>query len=1006
MANSEQSPKGREVSRCPHCGHALSEELANICPSCAFEMAGDHLLTGAFDEPETFPEISGYRMLSLIGRGGMGDVFLAVQEKFERRVAIKVLRETGEPPPEVDLKSRFLQEARALSGLTHPNIVPVFDFGTTNAGQPYFAMEYMEGAVDLRTVLAEGPLGVETVFSHAIQVCKALEFAHAKGVIHRDVKPANVLVSPDGHIKLADFGLAKVKPPDPVDGISFSYSQLAVGTPDYVAPEQIVLGAEVDARADVYALGVLIYEMATLGIPRGSWVRPSRQNPKLGRAFDDLVEKALQPDPKNRFKSVRELRKRLEGCRRGPPPRFLIPALAATPVALGAMALFFAFRNSPSNPLQTGNPESQIPSPANRPDVLADPIPMRSTPYPPGLLPTIPRAIRRDSLPIEIPNPRGELVLFELGDDGNLTRRPIPDEVELQSVAQLKWIAPDAFVAPAKSGGVIQVDAKTGQFRYLLKDLTGIVKIEASQRSGLALREDGRVFTWPTGRSNEYLPPSEPISDVVDIAVGQNHALALIKGGTVRVWGQRAFGETSPPQQFESVAAIAAANHFSAVLTENGRVFVWGDNAEGQCEVPAFLPPVSQIACFENTVYALLGNGMVRSWGAKPMEDPYEKKPRLFRRLLSSPGGVVLSSPDGAMLMGEKTTGEWVPIAGDDIEKWKDRESVGDLFFRLLEPTVNHAYLLGWAEARGEASAGISPSSRKLVSHSRISGLAEGLGLGAIPIKATFVSRFSTSYVYRSEPPFGHALAINDRNELVAWGNNDFGQCNVPEIDGKVVDVRAGSNFSVALTDQGSVHIWGSNRRNQWLVPGELKNAKFIDTGSNHIVALDQEGRFFGWGNNFQGQCVPPNPDDRFRLVSAGGEVTMGVTKEGILKIWGSTRAYDRWKTPIAIRDQVIAPRKIKAGGRTCWVLLEDSTLYGWGDMAYGATKELANTGEYPRILHEVKDFWVGDRGLIVRFANGKLQGYNIALPGNELSAALDGCTDLSIATDQILEGL
>ncbi len=261
-------------------------------------------------EPPAVEEIAAlfpqFEALEFIGRGGMGAVYRARQPALDRMVAIKIL--PADAAADAIFAERFRTEARALARLQHPRIVAIYESGQTPAGHLFIAMEYVDGS-DLAALLRDGPLPLERALRIAAAVCAALEYAHAQGVIHRDIKPANVLLGGDGGVKVADFGLARLR------GESAEISHLtmtgsALGTPAYMSPEQRA-GRPVDARADLYSLGVMLYEMLTGDLPQGAWQPPSRKAGSSA-ALNAVVEKAVQADPARRLQSAAELRARIE----------------------------------------------------------------------------------------------------------------------------------------------------------------------------------------------------------------------------------------------------------------------------------------------------------------------------------------------------------------------------------------------------------------------------------------------------------------------------------------------------------------------------------------------------------------------------------------------------------------------------------------------------------------------------------------------------------------------
>ncbi len=257
-----------------------------------------------------------YEIEKLIGHGGMGAVYKGTQGQLERAVAIKIL------PSEIALDEgfieRFKREARTLARLQHPNIVAVYDFGQTREGHLYFVMEFVAGT-DLLQIIKGPGLDAVQALGLTIQVCEALQYAHSQGVTHRDVKPANVLITPDGRAKLADFGLAR---PTVEEHGSLTASNIVLGTPDYMAPEQRAgLG---DHRADIYALGVMLYEMLTGTRPAGVFDPPSFKV-QVDVRLDAVVLKAMQQEPERRYQLVSEMGKDVDHIRSTPMPRVAQP---------------------------------------------------------------------------------------------------------------------------------------------------------------------------------------------------------------------------------------------------------------------------------------------------------------------------------------------------------------------------------------------------------------------------------------------------------------------------------------------------------------------------------------------------------------------------------------------------------------------------------------------------------------------------------------------------------
>ncbi|MGH9779388.1 MAG: serine/threonine-protein kinase, partial [Candidatus Acidiferrales bacterium] len=260
-----------------------------------------------------------YRVVEKIGAGGMGEVYRAHDERLDRDVALKVLP-AGTLADDAARK-RFRKEALALSRLNHPNIATIFDFDTQN-GVDFLVMEYLPGDT-LAEKLGAGPLPEREVARLGAQIASALEEAHDQNVVHRDLKPGNVVLTPKGQAKVLDFGLAKTLRPGGAQAVtadSFTESRAAAGTLPYMAPEQ-VRGEGVDSRTDIYALGCVLYELATGQRPfrethggrlmdailHAAPAPPSRFQPRLSADLERLILKCLEKDPDDRYQSAKEV---------------------------------------------------------------------------------------------------------------------------------------------------------------------------------------------------------------------------------------------------------------------------------------------------------------------------------------------------------------------------------------------------------------------------------------------------------------------------------------------------------------------------------------------------------------------------------------------------------------------------------------------------------------------------------------------------------------------------
>jgi hypothetical protein len=245
------------------------------------------------------PAVDGYEIRERIGKGGMGEVYVARQLALGRLVAIKFLMPEGDPDPERDLV-RFRREAKLMARVSHPNILSIFDFGEAD-GRPFLVMEYVEGG-DLRRRLAPGnTMSAEQVRSILMPVGEALAYLHRHQIIHRDLKPENILLHDGDNPRVSDFGIAVLR----AGAGPLTRATQGMGTLGYIAPEQ-QYRLKVDDRADQYSMAAVAYEMLTGQLPLGIFKAPSDLNARLGPEVDEVLLRALQENPNDRYTTIRE----------------------------------------------------------------------------------------------------------------------------------------------------------------------------------------------------------------------------------------------------------------------------------------------------------------------------------------------------------------------------------------------------------------------------------------------------------------------------------------------------------------------------------------------------------------------------------------------------------------------------------------------------------------------------------------------------------------------------
>jgi len=321
--------------------------MKKVCPVCKTEYGGGEVFcpvdaarlvtpsqmsgpASDSDDPLVGTSFDKYKVIRQIGEGGMGLVYEAEHTVIEKQVAMKVLREDFSKRPEV--VERFRQEAKSASRIGHQNIVDIADFGTTPLGQSYFVMEFLDGE-DLANVLArEGTVGMERSLHILIQCCQALGAAHDKGIVHRDMKPENIFLTSRGgdpdFVKIVDFGIAKMSDieTDGEPGRKLTKTGMIFGTPEYMSPEQAA-GKPLDHRVDIYAIGVILFELATGRVPfvgdtfMGILTQHMFEEPpslrevnpqvKVSSELEMVISRALSKDPGARYQTMKDLEEAL-----------------------------------------------------------------------------------------------------------------------------------------------------------------------------------------------------------------------------------------------------------------------------------------------------------------------------------------------------------------------------------------------------------------------------------------------------------------------------------------------------------------------------------------------------------------------------------------------------------------------------------------------------------------------------------------------------------------------
>ncbi|HYV49467.1 MAG TPA: serine/threonine-protein kinase [Myxococcaceae bacterium] len=417
------------MASCQHCGRDHGAPTPPVCPVTTEPMNAPGLIGARLDR---------YAVQSLLGSGGFGAVYVARHVHTESLVALKVLKRFLSHDPV--MLDRLLREAKAAASVGSEHIVRVLDAGVSPEGQAFLAMELLEG-MDLKDVCYREPMTPVRLASMVVQVLDALEVAHAKGIVHRDLKPANIFVTAGDFVKLLDFGISKVRQEGAVNALT--QTGMAMGTPAYMAPEQFFSAKDVDGRADLYSVGVILYELLAGRLPFDAQsyadllvqIRTQPPPPLLAVApqtpqvLAEVVDQALERDPARRFGNAAAMARALRSAV-GLPPRAQ-SAPAARPLSDASMM------GDTATPRPTpGGPPP--PQPLAQGSMMGATAPPRNTPMTPRAPPPPP------------PPPMGPAPVVGAAAPV-LQATPLPQVVQRQPIQALPTPAP----APAANPGRI-----------------------------------------------------------------------------------------------------------------------------------------------------------------------------------------------------------------------------------------------------------------------------------------------------------------------------------------------------------------------------------------------------------------------------------------------------------------------------------------------------------------------------------------------------------------------
>jgi serine/threonine protein kinase len=552
--------------------------ISGLDPAALLGLGTDETSSAAWEPPtpeevaRLFPQ---WQMKGMLGRGGMGAVYHLHQPDLDRDVAIKLLPiEASRDERQVE---RFRREARTLAKLRHPGIVALHESGITPAGHFYFVMEHVDGC-PLSDLIAAGKLDVPRAIEVVRQVCDALAYAHEQGVIHRDIKPSNILIDSAGQVKVADFGLARLDRPSDSDAMTLSHTGAFMGTPAYTAPEQARDAAHVDHRADLYSLGVLLYEMLTGELPRGVFQPPSRKAGSDAR-LDDVVQRALQERPEDRYQAAADIKRDVTSVRSpaanaSQPSKRRFPWAAVLTVVLliGAVILFGSWLTIRSifESLDSGKQKSHV-RVVEAPPVGKNPNP----PVPPAKVastPPVPTKPEKNLITPSVPSPP----------------TPGPPKVHVWSIDPLspalhppptlasgQWqdavLLSHGGAALLKDGSVVMWHESSPGKEHRLTFPEPVISLSATPSEAVARSQTGTTYLLPNDASGSprkitayeaqrfpsgsqakpipltVLPSSSSLTEPAQVIAIEGISLAHDLNGKAVLWGPKV---TDSPQRF------------------------------------------------------------------------------------------------------------------------------------------------------------------------------------------------------------------------------------------------------------------------------------------------------------------------------------------------------------------------------------------------------------------------------------------------------------------------
>tara|TARA_R110002096_G_scaffold104771_1_gene230686 strand:+ start:6180 stop:10934 length:4755 start_codon:yes stop_codon:yes gene_type:complete len=855
---------------------------------------------------ELDPLLPNYSVEKLLGRGGMGAVYKAIQKNLKRPVAIKLLpAEMAQADP--SFAERFRREAQAMAALDHPNIVTVFDFGETSAGHYYFVMEYVDG-MDFHQLIHSNQLDAVGALNAVSQICDALEYAHSKGYVHRDIKPANIFINQSGILKVGDFGLAKMITSDePVSSVKEAHltrTGISMGTPIYSAPEQMD-GRPVDQRADIYSLGVMFYEMLTHELPRGRFPPPS-QKVQVDVRLDQVVLKAMESEPEMRYASATEMRTEVDEVRSGETASQPVAGKKPNGLALWvsligvvglAVAAFFFIRPQlkeetekavkPSLPARPAEEHALHPVEANPPTKIESIAGGQGRPVLVDLFPD--NDVEFNSLPPELDGvisaailPADPKITYFVRKNGRLWMRKDTNEHWIHEASSVRDVlCTYRPYAITEAGDLIRPTYGQGR-RWQVHAAGPWIDVAPGMGMLVGINRDRKLVSIPSFADDQEkhsrrfrLPEFE---NATQVSLGGGTGMVMDQEGNWREWGWNALKGLQNPDYSLKMKSVGAGGDMDLAITHDGKVVMY--RAKPSSDIRGQLESIRDAEAIFSASGAQ-GAFAIRLKGNR------------WRVLFKSDKGLKIVDPaitDALTGCREVALIQEVAIGLRDLpEEEPEIPSIangkGRPTILSLDPAVPDPQVP--PEFDGIVAASVPPEHRETLVRDHRTCFVRKDGTG------WDFNAYTNRLIHKMDGVRDVALNgadhcwLSEGGEMIPWpGTHEDKIHAIPK--GPFSRLEAGHTVYFGLGSAGDIAAWPVNEH-PLKHPPELESVVDLDGGKKHAIALTEDGDVVCWGVGFEGSTTVPLALKNVRVVSVGAvdDGSIAITESGEVVSWG-----------------------------------------------------------------------------------------------------------------------